>query len=58
MRKGLAYLDAAERCRHLARHVPDPRTKKELNDMASEWEKLAAERAKQLAKGKAMKRPT
>jgi len=58
MRKGLAYLHAAEMCRDLAHQVPDPLNKKQLNEMALEWEKLAAERAKQLANGKAMKRPT
>jgi hypothetical protein len=48
MRKGLAYLDAAEKCRQLARQVTDLRKKKQLEDMALEWEALAAERARQL----------
>ena len=53
MRKGLAYVEAAETCRHFARQVPECKKKKQLNDMAMEWETLAAERARQLAKGKA-----
>ena len=58
MRKGLAYLDTAEKCRRLARQVTEPKAKKQLEEMAREWEALAAGRAQQLAKGKAMKRPT
>jgi hypothetical protein len=58
MRKGLAYLDAAETFRQVACRVTDPRAKKQLNDMALEWETLAAERAKQLAKESATKRPS
>jgi len=49
MREGLAYLDAAEKCRHLARQVTDPQKKKQLEDMALEWEELATERVRQLA---------
>jgi hypothetical protein len=50
MREGLAYLDAAEKCRHLARQVRDPQKKKQLEDMAlEEWEELATERVRQLA---------
>lgn len=50
MRKGLAYLDLAERCRKLAGQVKEPRHKKELAGMARLWERAAAERAKQLGK--------
>lgn len=50
MRKGLAYLDLAERCRQLAGQVKEPRHKKELAGMARLWERAAAERAKQLGK--------
>src|SRR5262249_18459051 len=50
MRKGLAYLDLAERCRKLADQVKEPRHKKELAGMARLWGRAAAERAKQLAK--------
>jgi hypothetical protein len=50
MRKGMAYLDAAEKCRHLARQTTERQIKKQLEAMAVEWEALAAERAKQLSK--------
>jgi short-subunit dehydrogenase involved in D-alanine esterification of teichoic acids len=51
MRTGLAYLEAAEKCRQLARQVViEPRKKKQLEDMALEWEVLATERVTQLAK--------
>ena len=46
MRKGLAYLDMAEKCRALAREVKEATNKKRLDEMAEEWERLAAERAK------------
>jgi hypothetical protein len=49
MRKGLAYLDMAEKCRALARQVKDAKNKKRLNGMAQEWESMAAERAKHAA---------
>jgi len=50
MRKGLAYLDFAEKCRKLARQLKEPRQKKILEDMAQSWETVARQRAKQLAK--------
>jgi len=50
MRKGLAYLNLAEKCRNLARQVTEPRFKKQLESMARAWETLAVQRAKQLAK--------
>jgi len=49
MRKGLAYLDMAEKCRDLASKVTKPQNKKQLEDMAKAWKTLAAKRAKQLA---------
>jgi hypothetical protein len=49
MRKGLAYLDMAEKCRDLASQVTEPQYKKQLERMAQKFETLAAERAKQLA---------
>ena len=49
MRKGLAYLDMAEKCRALARQVKEAKNKRQLEDMAQEWEKLAAERVKHAA---------
>jgi len=50
MRKGLAYLDFAEKCRKLASQLKEPRQKKILEDMAQSWETVARQRAKQLAK--------
>jgi hypothetical protein len=50
MRKGLAYVELAEKCRQLASAVTDPLHKKQLQDMARSWETVATERAKQLAK--------
>ena len=49
MRKGLAYLDMAEKCRALARQVKEPNNKSHLEDMAREWERMAAERVKKTA---------
>jgi hypothetical protein len=56
MRKGLAYVELAEKCRQLARAVTDPMHKKQLQDMARSWETVAAERAKKLAKPASSKR--
>jgi hypothetical protein len=50
MRKGLAYLDLAERCRKLASQLDDRQHKKELEEVARSWEKVAAQRAKELNK--------
>jgi hypothetical protein len=50
MRKGLAYVELAEKCRRLASAVTDPLHKKQLQNMARSWETVAAERAKRLAK--------
>jgi hypothetical protein len=50
MRKGLAYLDLAEKCRKLASQLKEPRQKKILQDMAQSWETVARQRAKELAK--------
>ena len=50
MRKGLAYIELAEKCRQLASAVTDPLHKKQLQAMARSWETVASERAKQLAK--------
>jgi hypothetical protein len=56
MRKGLAYVELAEKCRQLASTVTDPLHKKQLQDMARSWETVAAERAKQLGKSARSKR--
>jgi hypothetical protein len=56
MRKGLAYIELAEKCRQLARAVRDPLHKKQLQTMARSWETVAAKRAKQLAKPTRSKR--
>ena len=50
MRKGLAYVELAEKCRQLASAVTDPFHKKQLQGMARSWETVATERAKKLAK--------
>jgi hypothetical protein len=50
MRKGLAYVELAEKCRQLASAVTDPLHKKQLQGMARSWKTVATERAKQLAK--------
>jgi hypothetical protein len=50
MRKGLAYLDLAERCRKLASQLDDRQNKRELEEVARSWEKVAAQRAKELSK--------
>jgi hypothetical protein len=47
MRKGLAYLDLAERYRKLASQLDDRQHKKKV---ARSWEKVAAQRAKELSK--------
>ena len=44
MRKGLAYVELAEKCRQLASAVTDPLHKKQLQNMARSWETVAAER--------------
>jgi hypothetical protein len=46
MRKGLAYLDMAEKCRALAGQVTEAKNKKRLDEMAQEWERMASERVK------------
>jgi hypothetical protein len=57
MRKGLAYVELAEKCRQLASAVTDPLHKKQqLQGMARSWETVATERAKQLAKPSRSKR--
>jgi hypothetical protein len=56
MRKGLAYVELAEKCRQLASAVTDPLHKKQLKNMARSWETDAAERAKRLAKSAKSKR--
>jgi hypothetical protein len=50
MRKGMAYVELAEKCRQLASAVTDRVHKKQLQAMARSWETVAAERAKHLAK--------
>jgi hypothetical protein len=50
MRKGLELLGNAEDCRKLAKRTKDPQHKKQLEDMAQTWERLAAERATRLAR--------
>jgi len=56
MRKGLAYVELAEKCRQLASAVTDQVHRKQLQAMARSWETVAAERAKQLAKPAKSKR--
>ena len=56
MRKGLAYVELAEKCRQLASAVRDPLHKKQLQAMARSWETVAAERAKKLTKPAKSKR--
>ena len=56
MRKGLAYVELAEKCRQLASAVSDPLHKKQLQAMARSWETVVAERAKQLVKPARSKR--
>jgi hypothetical protein len=56
MRKGLAYVELAEKCRQLASAVTDPLHKKQLKAVARSWETVASERAKQLAKSAKSKR--
>src|SRR5215470_7760970 len=50
MRKGLEYLNIAEKCRNLASQATEPRVKKKLESIARSLETLAARRAKQLDK--------
>ena len=42
MRKGLAYLDMAEKCRALAGQVKEAKNKKQLDDMAQQCERMAS----------------
>src|SRR5499427_10214459 len=50
MRRGLEYLNIAEKCRSLASQATESRVKKKLESMARSLETLAARRAKQLDK--------
>jgi len=50
MRKGLEYLNIAEKCRNLASQATEPRVKKKLEGIARSLETLAARRAEQLSK--------
>jgi len=50
MRKGMDYLQSAEKLRKLATRMEHPKYKKQLERIAQEFETLAAKRAKQLAK--------
>jgi hypothetical protein len=50
MRKGMAYLEAAERCRDLAGKTTEPQITTRLEAMAAQWEAFAAKRAEQLSK--------
>jgi len=50
MRKGLELLENAEACRKLAKRAKDPQEKKQLEDMAQTWERLAAKRAANLTR--------
>jgi hypothetical protein len=52
MYKGLQYLDRAIACRKMAHQVRDAQHREQLEDMAQEWEALAAERASELAKAR------
>src|SRR5262249_21533584 len=50
MRKGLEYLNIAEKCQNLASQATEPRVKKKLESIARSLETVAARRAKQLGK--------
>jgi hypothetical protein len=50
MRKGLAYVELAEKCRQLASAVTDPSHKKQLQNMARAWKTVSAARATLLVK--------
>src|SRR5262249_32058153 len=50
MRKGLKYLNIAEKCQNWASQATDPRVKKKLESMARSLKTLAARRAEQLSK--------
>jgi len=50
MRRGLEYLNIAEKCRSLASQATESRVKKKLESMARSLETLAARRAKELSK--------
>jgi hypothetical protein len=50
MRKVSEYEAHATECREMSSQMKDPLRKKQLEDMAEAWTKLASERRKQLAK--------
>jgi hypothetical protein len=50
MRKVSEYEAHAIECREMSGQIKDPLRKKQLEDMAEAWTKLASERRKQLAK--------
>jgi hypothetical protein len=52
MRKGLQYLDRAVACHKMADQVRDAHHREQLESMAQEWEALASEYARELAKAK------
>jgi hypothetical protein len=52
MYKGLQYLDRAIACRKMAHQVRDAQHREQLESMAQEWEALASEYARELAKAK------
>jgi hypothetical protein len=52
MRKGLQYLERAVACRKMADQVRDAQHREQLESMAQEWEALAAECARELAKAR------
>jgi hypothetical protein len=52
MRKGLQYLARAIECRKMADQVRDAQHREQLESMAQEWEALASEYARELAKAR------
>ena len=46
MRKVLEYEQHAAECRQMAAQMKDPRRKKQLEDIAEGWERLARQRSR------------
>jgi len=52
MSRGWQYLERAIECRKMADQVRDAQHRERLESMAQEWEALAVERARELAKAR------
>jgi hypothetical protein len=50
VRKAFDYLQHAEECRKVAKQMRNPQHKERLEGLAQEWEMLAKERARELAR--------